>query len=395
MTLDRKALAVTLGLFLHTTLPLVCAAQTTLSGRAASLWVEGDAFARGWGQSFTYQPGRGPSFSINLGGLVSNLAWADFEAAAMGFNAGFSGERLGLDLSGGFWSHSRLAASAGGYSLRSDGGAGYYAGAAASLDTGAFTLGTSFFYSQAQWRDGDLYLFLGKPLVPALYGLGLALAREPHRLDLTGLNLDLAVQSNEGEAIFQGGLRVFTAAYTFAPGGPQARFSATLGWTSALGQAGGALDLSNQHSFPVLFRIFEPSGDLSAHGVYAHIRAALSPGVFQFRLDAGAVQGLGGEIRGRLHYRMSKLLGGEEQNLEMAPLTLEGKGAAFFLLDAALRLGRDGRFTLGLQKALLFPWDYKQPPAPPGEEPAAPKLPPDFLRSLLLSGLSLYARLAL
>jgi hypothetical protein len=395
MIFDCKAPAAMLGLFLYFALPLICAAQTTVyTGQAGVLWVEGDTLAWGWRQRFAHRPERGLSFGFNLGGLFSNLPWADSEAVIIGVNAGFKGERLGLDLFGGFWGHSRFEAGIGSYSFFNDGGSAYYAGTRASLGIGAFTLETSFLYGRAWWRNGDFYLFLGKPAIPAAYGLGFALAYERHRLNLAGLSLDPEILSTEEEGIFRGDLRGFTAAYTFLWESPRTRTAAVLGWVSALGQVEGALDLSNQHSFPVLFTFFKLSGALTAHGAYALIRAAFSPGVFQFRIDAGVLQGLGGEIRGSLHYRRTNLLGGEERTLEMDALDLGGMGAAFFLLDAGVRPGRAGRFSLGIQKALAVPWGFERLFGPAGGGAGAARTSSaDFLRSLLLSGLSLYGSL--
>jgi hypothetical protein len=396
MIFDRKAPAAMLGLFLYFALPLICAAQTTVyTGQAGTLWVEGDTLAWGWRQRFGHQPERGFSFGFDLGGLFSNLPWADSEALTIGVNAGFKGERLGLGLFGGIWSHSRFEGSVGGHSFFNDGGTACYAGAKTSLGIGAFTLETSFLYGRAWWQGGDFYLFLGKPAIPAAYGLGLALAYERHRLNLAGLSLDPDILSNEGERIFRGNLKGFTAAYTFLWESPRIRISAALGWVSVLGQAEGALDLSNQHSFPVLFAFFKLSGALTAHGAYTLIRAAFNPGIFRFRIDAGALQGLGGEIRGGLHYRRTNLLGGEERVSEIDAPDLGGLGAAFFLLDAGIRPGRTGRFSLGIQKALAVPWGYERFSGPAGGEFGGARMPSaDFLRSVLLSGFSLYGSLA-
>jgi hypothetical protein len=398
MGFDRKAPAAALGLFLYLCIPLFCAAaedaagENALAGKAGSLWLERDAGSWYWQNGFSHNPERGFVFGVDLGGIHSDLAAAALDAMALGYSAGFKAENLGLMVSTGFFWHSRLESQIGDYSFYNEGGSGSFFRASAPLRLGEFSLEPSFLYARSRWEAGDFYLFLGKPAIPAAYSLGLSAAYgEQHRLDFFGLSLDLDILSNEEEGIFDGDLRGLTAAYSLSLEGPQTRFSGALGWASLLGRLEGALDLSNQHSFPVLFRFFRLQGGVEAHLAYGLLSFVYKPGLFQIRLDAGAAQVLGGEAGGNLHYEKTAILGAEEAAADLGPLGLGGTGAAFFLLDAGLRLGRNRRFSLGLQKAFFAPWGYERFLPPSGGGTGAPSAPSaDFLQSLLLSGLSLY-----
>jgi hypothetical protein len=100
---------------------------------------------------------------------------------------------------------------------------------------------------------------------------------------------------------------------------------------------------------------------------------------------------------------MKRLFGGSEFAGDVDSIGLNNTGLAFLLLDGALVLRRPFReapwaVSLGIQKAFAVPWGYEKfiPGASSGTDSpdSSPAIDPALLRSLFLSGLSVYARIS-
>jgi hypothetical protein len=408
-----RAPAVALGLLLYLVFPLTCGALEglSLSGRAGSLWVEQDGAALYWLSGVSYRPARQFYLEVELGGLFSDLPWAETktDTPLLFFNAGLDLNRLGFHFSGAYVSHERFDAELGEVQLYNEGGGGGFFNVSLPVYLGPLVVTPSFLSGGGSWSAGSLYWFFGKPVIPSLYGYGVAAEYAGgHTLEFRGLALEPEIRSNEEEPLFAVRLDIFSGSYTVKLGSPalkpeteRRRFEGTFGWLYAGAEAEGALTASNQHYVFFPFSFFSVSGSIDAHIGYGLVRFLFQPSIFQFDITFGAANVFWGKAAANYHYKMKKLFGGSEAQEDLNPVKLDNTGAVFLLLDAGMvfRAGlpqKQPAFSFGLQKALAIPWGYEKLTSSGTDSgdrtPAA--LDAGLWRTILLSGLSAYLKLS-
>jgi hypothetical protein len=411
----RRASAVTLGFFLYLLFPLTCGALEglSLSGRAGSLWVEQDGAVIYWLSGVSYRPARRFHLEVELGGLFSDLPWAETrtDAPLLFFTGGLDLNRLGFHFSGAYFSHKRFDAELGEVQLYNEGGGGGFLNVSLPVYLGALVVTPSFLSGGGFWSGGSLYWFFGKPVIPSLYGYGVvAEYAGGHTLEFRGLTLEPEIRSNEGESLFAVRLDIFSGSYTVKLGSPalksetgRRRFEGTFGWLYAGAQAEGALTASNQHYILFPFNFFSVNGSTDAHIGYGLVRFLFQRSIFQFDITLGAANVFWGKAAANYHYKMKKLFGGSEAQEDLNPVKLDNIGAVFLLLDAGMvfRAGlpqKQSTLSFGLQKALAIPWGYERltpsSGADSGDRTPAAALDDGLWRTVLLSGLSAYLKLS-
>jgi hypothetical protein len=291
------------------------------------------------------------------------------------------------------------------------GGEAVFFGVSLPVYLGPLTLSPSFSTGSVDLHDGSLYWFFGKPVLPPLYNYGLAAGLAGiHLLELRYLDIRPEIRSNEDDLLFTAALDTFLAMYTLklGPAGPRMeqerrRFEGTAGWLYTGGSLEGALTASNQDYMVFPFSFFSVNGSLNAHIVYGMVRLFFWPSIFRFDITFGAAHVAKGEINAGYHFRMKRLFGGDEFYGELDPIKLNNTGAAFLLFNGGIVLQGFSRpypraMFLGIQKAVAIPWGYKKfIPGDSSETDVADirsAFDSELLRSILLSGLSLYIKIS-
>ncbi|MDR2403868.1 MAG: hypothetical protein LBD78_07545 [Spirochaetaceae bacterium] len=409
----KGAPALALGFLLFFALSPFCGAleELSLSGKTGSLWVEADGAAWYWYSGLSWRPFDQLHLEAAAGGLKSSLPWVKTDLSLFRFKTDVDFDRFGVHVSGALIGSDRFELDIGDAQMYNEGGKANLFNFSLPLYLGPFVLNPSFLTGYGYLYDGSLYWFFGKPLVPSLYSYGLSAGYAgAHILEFRYLGAEPEIRSNQEEGLFTARLNVFLASYTLnlgpaasKPEEGRRRFEGTAGWLYTEGSAEGALTASNQHYALFPFTFFSVTGSLNAHIAYGLLRLLFRPSIFQFDITLGAAHVLLGEAKADYHFKMKRLFGGSEFDGELDPVELNNTGAAFLLLDGGIILRnpyRPGPFivTLGIQKALALPWGYEKfiSAASPGTDSGggSPAMDPELLRSVLLSGLSLYARIS-
>ncbi|MDR2618378.1 MAG: hypothetical protein LBC62_05855 [Treponema sp.] len=417
----KGAPAATLGLllfFLFFTLPSFCGALEELSlfGRIGNLWVEAEGSAWYWLSGFSYRPARSFYLEAAGGDLKSSLPWAETDLSMFFLKSGVDFKWFGLHVQ---WASFRAGYSElelGNVEFYNQGGEAGFFGVSLPLYLGPFMVAPSFLSGSARFNDGSLYWFFGKPLVPRLYGYGLAAGYTGiHRLELRYLGAEPEIRSNDDEGLIATDLNIFLASYALklgpAASKPEAgrrRFEGRAGLLYAEGSAEGSLTASNQHYVLFPFSFFTVSGSLKAHIAFGLVRLLFQPSFFQFDITFGVFHVLQGEANADYHFKMKRLFGSSEFQGEVDPIGLDNTGLAFLALDGGIVFRRPYRpepytLSLGIQKIFALPWGYEKfiPGASSGggdstgtDSPDSPLLDPEVLRTALLSGLSVYVKIS-
>jgi hypothetical protein len=410
----KRAPAAVLGFLLFFAFPFFGGALEELSFRTKSgaLWVEPEGAAWYWYSGLSYRPFRYFHLEAAAGGLNSSLPWAKTELSLFLFKTGVDFNRFGFHVSGALIGSGGFELDIGDVQMYNEGGKANFFNFSLPLYLGPFTLVPSFLTGYGYLYDGSLYWFFGKPLIPSVYGYGLSAGyAETQSLELRSLNTEPEIRSNQGEPLFTANLNIFLVSYTLRIGPHPAkqedrrrRFEGTAGWLYTGGSAEGALTASNQHYALFPFSFFAATGSLDAHIAFGLIRLLFRPSIFRFDVAVGAAHVLSGEAKGGYHFKMKRLFGGSEFLGELDPVELDNTGLAFLLLEGGIVLQSPYRpascgISLGFQKAFAVPWGYEKfiPEASSGTDSTGgvPAFDPELLRTILLSGLSLYARISL
>jgi hypothetical protein len=401
-----------LGLLCFFCIPLLCAGQTfSLSGQGGTIWVGTNGAAGYWRSSIDLTIGKQLYYGFDFSQVISNLPIIRGSLFTASGRVGFDTNRVGLDISGGIFRQSRLDFV--GEEPYNDGGIGAFFGLSSPVHLGRVTITPLLRHGEGKWQNGSFYWFFGKPDIPAFWVWGLSAAYdEQHALTFRYLSLNMDILSNDEEPLFASTLDCFTAYYRFRTGRlfKNLSFEGSLGWLYARGSVEGALTASNQHYWLFPYNFYRATGNLGAHAGFGAIDVRYKHAIFQYHLTLGAAHLFLGEAAATVHYKNKKLFGGGETVEAMTPINLGGLGAAFILLDfglSDLRLGRHTTRTLslGLKKAFVIPWGYdtllnRQSPQSgngQGEQGSSGSsgFQAEWLRTILLSGLSLYCTLSL
>jgi hypothetical protein len=369
------------------------------------LWVDKDGAAFYWDTGLSYKSGRRVFTGINTGQLISNLPQADGVLDFVRYWGGFDANRIGLQVSGGFFHHDFLNADFEIPQFYNNGGNGYCINNEIPVHLGTVDIIPSVLFGQGRWDTGSFYWFFGKFDIPAIYGYGLSLLYEKrHLLSLRYFKATIDILSNDRKNLFTAGFDTFTGSYTLKGGGKTTGFEGTLGWLYTAGAVEGALTMSNQQYLLFPFRFFNLTGSLNTHAGYGLVRFLYRPGIFHFNIWFGAANVFLGNIEAAYDYQKKKLFGGSEAHETIGPVNLANTGIMFFLLDIGIQpyiqRFRNVSFLLGIQKAFMLPWGYEKlinagtggavsPPSAPGSLPDM-----EMWRTILLSGLSCYLKLS-
>jgi hypothetical protein len=171
---------------------------------------------------------------------------------------------------------------------------------------------------------------------------------------------------------------------------------------------GGSLTSSNQHYVLFPFTFFRAMGALSAHIGYGTIATQNTWGLFQFKFTLGAIHVFSGDVSGSYHYKYKRLFGSSEAEETLSSFDLGGLGAAFLLIDISMPSLPVGKhtFAVGIQKAFAVPWGIGRFQSDDVDSDSgggdgggggdnSSWIQPGLIRSIFLSGLSVYVKLVL
>jgi hypothetical protein len=401
-----------LGFLLLCSTPLFCIEELSLFGTAGSLWVETDGAAWYWLSGLSYRPSPRVYFKASAGALNSSLPWAGTDIPMFFFEGGVDFKWAGFYAFGNFFTVKSFELEIGDIQIYNDGGRAVFFGASLPVYLGPLTVTPSFSSGSVHLNNGSLYWLFGKPALPPLYNYGLTAGfAGTHFMRLHYIDMKPEIRSNKDERLFTTAFDTFLASYTLKLGPADSwkeqgrrRFEGTAGWLYTGGSLKGALTASNQNYVLFPFSFFSVTGSLNAHIAYGLVRLLFWPSIFRFDITLGAVHIVEGKINAAYHFKMKRLFDGGEFSGELDPVRLNNTGAAFLLLNGGIVLQGSscpsyprGVF-LGVQKAFAIPWGYKK--FIPGDSPETdftgirPTFDPELLRSILLSGLSLYVKIS-
>jgi hypothetical protein len=354
---------------------------------------------------------------IGAGGVLSNLPAFDTDYTGAWFNAGLDTAPLGFGFSGGFFHRDTLDAGIFGATVESGGADGYFLRLESPLHFGNWSASPSILFAQGFWKDGDLYWFLGKPRIPALFVSGLSAALwEEHRLYFQYLFLNLDILNPSGENLFTSHFDGLTAAYRWNFNRGPFRLDAASGWLFVTGSLNGQLSSGNQPYFLFPYIFYNIAFDARIHVLFGVLETEYRRNIFRLNVTLGAAHVLLGEAETDIHSKRKTLsyLGipvfdGREEFYSRS-LNPGGLGAAFLSIEGGLKdmpLGRrppgqtgNGlRLSLTARKIFAFPWGYENIPASgffdggeaeKGQTSAGGGL---NIANILLSGLSFFCSL--
>jgi hypothetical protein len=313
--------------------------------------------------------------------------------------AGFDSPLAGFNVESGFFQHSSLNAKFEKTVLYNNGGSGSFWNFSLPLHFGRLTIEPSFFYGKAEWEDGSLYWFFGKPDISGIGVYALSARYAQHKAAFHYFFMDMDIVSNRDEPLFASHINAYAAHYQFSLERKTFRLAGTLGWLYAAAEIEGELTTSNQHYALFPFSFFNVSGSLGLYAGFAAFSLQYRRSIFQYGLDLGAAHVFWGTGAADVHSKMKRLFGSKEA-FETVSLETGGTGAAFMQLDAGaaeLRIGSKVRLSLGLRKLFLIPWGYER--FLPNEETAVDASAPSqdeiskWVVTVLFSGFSLYGSL--
>jgi hypothetical protein len=338
-------------------------------------------------------------FRADAGELLFHLPEIDGDIVAAAGQFGFQIKNMGLAFSAGFFSHESFKADFGKTAFNSEGGSGSLLNTVLSVRFRGLTLEPSVVYAAASWRKGDFYWFFGKPKLRSFWLLGLRGAYGAHSLDFRFFSVDAAVLGNDSTLLFNGASEGFLLYYRFSLKNRALPLTGALGYCYAAAGMNGELTSSNQRYFLFPYRSYNLGASLSASVGFAAVSLEYGFSVFFIKAALGAAHVFRGSGSADIHYQEKALFGGEEQTGAVSK-DLRGLGAVFLSVDAGIAFlpqGGKTKLSLGLKKTFAVPWGYRglfsanEAGAP--DTAASGGFNPALLRTMLLSGFSLYASL--
>jgi hypothetical protein len=378
----------------------LCGGDFALSAAGGSLLITPGG-SSGYGTAgLAYAGQTGLRLKADAGKLSLKLpeARGDITAAAGRLEA--RGGNAGAAFTLGGFSHGAFTAGIDQAAFNSEGGSGAWFDAALSFRVRGFTLEPSASCAAASWGTGDFYWFFGKPRLPALWRLGFTAAYDAHSLGLSLFSLKADILTNDGEPLFNGASRGALLYYRFTGKNRRFPLKGVLGYAYAAAGMEGELTASNQGYFLFPYRFYNLDASFAAHAAFAALSLEYSFSIFRINAALGAAHVVQGTASAAVHYREKTLFGGNEKT-DPRSTDPGGLGGAFLsagLSIPSLRLGAKTSLALGLTKTLAVPWGYQTilstDESGPSTSPSGGSLSGDLLRTLLLSGLSLHASLA-
>jgi hypothetical protein len=402
MSFSLKAPALALGLSLYAVTSLFAQNGFTVDESGGIIWTQSDGGCFYFSQGAELRGG-GWNFSVNAGQLKSSLPWFSTDAGMVYLNgevyAGYTGLNIGLGLYG----HDKLEAGGGKETIKNGGGKGGLIALTIPFRFGGFGLDLSCVYAASSWDNGSFYWFNGRPSLDGFYGGGLSLSYGGHSLLFHTASTDGNILSPQDERLFDWDLYVLHSAWQYSRESGRFEIRAGLGAVWGAANLEGALTASNQHYalFPYLF--YEVEGTVSALIGHGGLELKYHGRFFEGGIALVAVQTMRSNSEASIHYKQKNLFGGAERLESHNPPDLGKAGCVFLAVDAGMilssSLGRasNPRFKLGLKKTFALPWGYAGllPPEEGGPPASGGGFDAGLLRTILLSGFSLYGSLNL
>jgi hypothetical protein len=390
-------------LLIFSAFPLAAQADFSVFAGAGTLWVSDEGNALYYHNSFSLNMERF-FLSTEWVEVTSDLPYASGSATGVSVHTGFDTALFGAKISMSYFKHSPLSVSLGQTDLYSEGGSGFLVGLSLPVHIGGLTVSPSFFFGDAFWEDGSFYWFFGKPDISRFGGGGLSLDYKGHTLSAFYGSLAGTIQSNEGETLFDADAEFATVLYAFEARKNRFTLGGVLGWLFGdIGVTGGLTPSNQRYAvFPYRFYNADALGD--AHIVYGGARFSYTGIFFRFSVLAGAAGIIAGNVSVPYEYEMKKLFGGSKGNGNLAQFSLENTGAAFLKANAETRVTRRSlSLLIGAQKIFAVPWGFEKFRGRGGKDGSSSggisssgidsETVNKWAKIILLSGLSLYARL--
>jgi hypothetical protein len=387
---------VMLGLFLLLTIPLYCEEPAfRFDDRGGWLWADNAGDVLFHRQSIGVEQTDFWHLSFAGEKLSAQHRQLTVQGGAFFLEGGIRGPLGGINIGLGFYSHGNLELLRGEQLFENDGG-----------KASSFTLSVPVYFNQnslifsytgasASWQDGSFYWFFGRPRLDAFHLGNLSFVFGKQSIGLGGLFLDRRILSPEDTDLFTFSLWGFHAFYNFRKDFRVLRLNGNAGILYGKARFDGSLTASNQHYSIFPYLVYEASGQIGAFAGYAMVTLAYRAGFFSLTTQLGVLQVFYDNCDADVYYKQKTLFGGGERRYTFTPINLEGLGCALAGIDAAF-LFPDSKtkpnFTIGIKKIFLVPWNYQQIISPDGSRGTGSTfvISADFLKTALLSGLSLY-----
>ena len=403
MYMNKRALALLLGLFFYLYLPLEAQESSVnvpgkISGNAGSLWVDDDGYSYYWHSSLALNPGQNLNLSFSFGEASSNLPLADISIFGFMGQCSIDTPMVGFTFAAGFFDQSAANIVANNIPIYNEGGQGYFFSAAMALRFGFLSINPFLLYGKASWDDGDMYWFFGKPKIPCflIYGLNIYFYQQDgfkHGPGYYSLSTNVNFISNKNESLFDSDLDAGFFFYKASMETVNFGFTGTIGGFLTKGSFDGAITSANQPYFLFPYQFYNINASFDAQAGFALFRFRHNIGISRYSFDLGAIHIFDNNGKADIHYRMKNLFSGKE-DFEERSMDIKGLGAAFLSFEAAfpaLILTQGLQLSLGLRKSFIIPWGYDKlitsSNASSGkfsEEKVVSKI-----RTVLLSGLSI------
>ncbi|MDR1302355.1 MAG: hypothetical protein LBK43_07785 [Treponema sp.] len=379
----------------------LCGGDFSLSAAGGSLLVmPGGMSGYGLG-GFAYTGETGLFLNADAGEVFLNLPEVHGDITTAAGRFGLHTQNFGAAFTVGGFSHAAFTADFGQAAFNSEGGSGVLFDTALSFRIRGLTLEPSASYATGSWGKGDFYWFFGKPNLPAWRRLGLTGALGAHGLGFSLFSLDADILDNDGVGLFKGASRGAVLYYRFSGKSQHFPVNGVLGYCYAAAEMDGELTASNQGYSLFPYRFYNLDASFSAHAGFALVNLEYRFFIFRINAALGAIHVFQGTGSVDIHYREKSLFGGNEKTDSLGK-DVGGLGAAFLSADfgiPSLRLGAKTSLALGIKKTLALPWGYRNilsaDESGPSDTHSGGGPDTDLIRTILLSGLSLYASLAI
>ncbi|MDR2900412.1 MAG: hypothetical protein LBV20_02675 [Treponema sp.] len=350
-------------------------------------------------ESLGFKSGNDTFFAAaDIGAVFSDLEVADLSLPFVQVQSGFKTEDVGLTLAGAYASYEDLSLHRGDYQFSSDGAKGGYISEEVFFSIHEITVKQSFLYATAKWNNGDLYYLFGKPEINHVFFPEMSVEYDgKHAITARSLFIDGGLLSNKEDRLGILDIQAWNLEYGFTHKSSGFFLDSALGWFYFNGKAEGALTAANQNYFFFPFNYFNFDGTGNIHIGYAAITAEINPSLFQCKISSGLFQMIYSDIQYSHEYKMKTLFGGSESADAQHLDVLKNVGFVFLNLDLGVNnvplCQRQGlRFSGGLRKALIIPWNI---PGVGDGGITIGDIDTDFIKTILLSGISLYAKISI
>jgi len=366
---NKRALALWLGLFFYLNLSLTAEPTAQLTTQEF-FFKTGTLFVNDDGASYYRQTGLSLnqnnifSLGLKIGEITSTLPLLDTSVSVLSGHYIIDTPEIGFNLTAGYFNHKDLNITIGNNHLFNEDGRGHLVSLKMPYNIGFFGITPFVFFCNASWKDGHFYWFFGKPKLSLLqvYGLNtsLELFNYKHNIGFYTLDANVDIVSNDYKHLFSSSLDAGLLSYKIEYNYSDIDFSGTIGWIYTKALLEGSLNTSNQlfPLFPYLF--YNVNAFYNANAGFALFQLKHSVSILQFKYDLGIFHIFNNEGKLDINYRRKTLFGGGTFHEESIP-DLKDLGFMLLVLDVSIPSMpiRESAFSMGIQKAFIVPWGYK------------------------------------